>query len=227
MRRLAAVLLGGLLALAGTAGAHAAPAATDGHCTDGASVTVVVDFQELDEDTIIRCVRGLADGATGHEALVAALGEAPSGTIKDGPGFVCRIAGHPAADTDLVLGGSTYREDCVVTPPREAFWSYWHASAGGDWTYASFGIANREVQPGGYEGWSFSLDTTGSGPVPPRSLPTASDGDTVEPGGDGRTGSGSEPASDGEVPMGTVAGVGFVGAAALAGGVVWWRRREG
>lgn len=228
MRRLAALLLGGLLLVTLDTGAHGAPVSGEGHCTDDDSVTVVVDFQELDHPTIIRCVSGLPDGATGYDALVAALGQPPTGTIKDGPGFVCRIDGRPAADDDLVIGGSAYREDCVLTPPREAFWSYWHASNGEEWSYASFGIANRAVTPGSFEGWSYALNRSEDSPPAPRVSPTRPvDTPAATPTTASSLPPSEMPEATDEVPMGTLAGVGFVGAAALAGGVVWWRRREG
>lgn len=317
--------------------AHAAPDVADGHCTDGKSVTVVVDFQNLGGETIIKCVSGLPDGATGYDAMVGA-GITPTGTIADGPEFVCRINGRPAQDENIQIPGGTHNEDCVLTPPDDAFWSYWQAENGGPWTFSQQGFRNRTVIPGGYEGWSFSNNRTADSnpaprvkpshsidkptpdPKPTKSTPSKQDptptksspsNDSSDKSGDSRKSKGSdsddEPASksskasetskpsekpsasrepskspspqasasespsptpspsasessaadtrkssdgttdvaqedvgttDGSVtatqdgsssgiPVGTIGGLGAVGAAALAGVFVWWRRREG
>ncbi|GAB3822610.1 hypothetical protein GCM10028820_33620 [Tessaracoccus terricola] len=146
-----------LPAMGAWAGAPSAAAAYhDGACTDDTGVTVVVDHKELGGGTIIRCATDFPAQGTALQALQLA-GFTAEGTVKDGPGFVCRINGRPAADEPLTVAGSEYRETCIATPPSSAFWSYWHAPAGGDWTFSSIGAA-RSVQPGGYEGWAFSLN---------------------------------------------------------------------
>lgn len=339
MRRLAASVLGGLLLTALLAvPSDAATSVTNGHCTDDTSVTVVVDFQELGGSTVVKCVSGLPTGSTGYDALLGA-GLSPTGTLHDGPGFVCRLAGRPAATEDIPVDGGTYREDCVQTPPKSAFWSYWQASNGGSWSFSNLGATGREVIPGGYEGWSFSLNNeASSNPAPrvkpshavekeeptptsapsttrpaapppatptassqepakrpsastttkasstprpatasptpsappkptppaptpsptPSNTPSATTSQTPEPtdaqstpaqaseaasasasGENGEAaGSGDGPSaaapsvtaevgSDSGVPTGTLAGVGAVGAAVMAGAFVWWRRREG
>lgn len=337
MRRLAASVLGGLLLTAlSTVPSEAATSVTTGHCTDDTSVTVVVDFQELGGSTVVKCVSGLPAGSTGYDALLGA-GLNPTGTLHDGPGFVCRLAGRPSATEDIPVDGGTYREDCVQTPPKSAFWSYWQAPNGGNWSFSNLGATGREVIPGGYEGWSFSLNNEATSnpaprvqpshtvvkeeptptpapptkqpappsapapvtsspattkqpsssaasttpatrrpasatpsasptPVPTTHSPTpeptpsvasptpsasarpseaasesgpASDtvsvtpserADSPEPEGDASAVAPpvtAEVGSDSGVPAGTLAGVGAVGAAALAGAFVWWRRREG
>lgn len=337
VRRLAASVLGGLLLTALLAvPSDAATSVTNGHCTDDTSVTVVVDFQELGGSTVVKCVSGLPTGSTGYDALLGA-GLSPTGTLHDGPGFVCRLAGRPAATEDIPVDGGTYREDCVQTPPKSAFWSYWQASNGGSWSFSNLGATGREVIPGGYEGWSFSLNneassnpaprvkpshtvvkeeptptsapsttrpaapppatptassqaptkqpsvssttrtsptprpaattpTSSVSPKPTPSTPTpsptpsttpsatasrspeptqvqstpapASESASASPSGDETAGSGDGPSaaappvtaevgSGSGVPTGTLAGVGAVGAAAMAGAFVWWRRREG
>ncbi len=158
MRRLAAILLGGLLLTLTSPTARAETSVRDGHCSDEISVTVVVDFQQLGGGTVVRCVSGLGADSTGYDAMVAA-GFGLQGTVKDGEDFVCRIDGKPAPDQDIdVAGRPGFRERCVQTPPAEAFWSYWHSPNGGQWTFSQFGIRNRTVIPGGYEGWSFSFN---------------------------------------------------------------------
>ncbi|MDO5677326.1 MAG: hypothetical protein Q4G35_07435, partial [Propionibacteriaceae bacterium] len=138
-----------------------------GHCSTKTGVTLVVDHQALGGGTIIKCVEGLPAGSSGLELLDAA-GLSREGTQHDGSSFVCRVGGRPAANETFALqSGEEYRETCINTPPEDAFWGYWHATNGGNWTFSSWGAGNREVIPGGYEGFSFSLNnSTGSNPPP-------------------------------------------------------------
>lgn len=137
-----------------------------GFCPTGVGVTVMVDFQALGGDTIVRCYPSAAPG-TGLDALKGA-GFQIEGTRKEGEGFVCRIENRPSAVEDLSLASRDhYREACVVTPPSEAYWSYWHAGNDCEWQYSQWGVKNRQFTPGGFEGWSFSLDATdGKAPQP-------------------------------------------------------------
>ncbi|MET0236418.1 MAG: hypothetical protein ABW224_17350 [Kibdelosporangium sp.] len=179
-------LLSGLALLAGAAVAAAAPAgAVDptkgyaGICTGADALTgttVVVDFQELDGNggtpapTITRCSPNANPGTdrSGVKALQDA-GIAVAGTVRWGLGFVCRIELRPSSAESLPLTSNpTYKEPCVNTPPAAAYWGYWHADgAGTTWSYSSFGALNRTVIPGGFEGWSFSLNKSATtNPVP-------------------------------------------------------------
>ncbi|OZM72062.1 hypothetical protein CFN78_16060 [Amycolatopsis antarctica] len=127
---------------------------TPGYCADANGVTVVVDFQRLGGDVVIRCSPGVQD--SGLAALQNA-GFEVSGTDRWGPAFVCRLEGRPAADT----------EPCIDTPPADAYWSYWHAPNGGGWTSSQYGLMNRTPPPGTFEGWSFAEDrgeNTGAAP---------------------------------------------------------------
>lgn len=153
-----ALATAGLWFVAPQAGAEV----SDGHCTTATGVTIVVDFQELGGGTVVRCVENVTEGTTGLQVLHLA-GLSPEGTIKEGPSFVCRVAGRPSATETLpVTGTDGYRETCVQAAPDSAFWSYWHADNGGSWTFSNYGASAREVIIGGYEGWSFSLNNTGS-----------------------------------------------------------------
>ncbi|MGY6651824.1 flagellar hook-length control protein FliK [Amycolatopsis sp. TRM77291] len=187
MKRLLAVTS----VLIGLIGLSAAPAnAVDttkgynGICTGPdalTGVTVVVDFQELDGNggtaapTITRCSPNAAPGTTrtGIKALQDA-GIAVAGTARWGLAFVCRLEGRPAATETIPLSSNpNYKEACVTTPSPGAYWGYWHADGSGTtWTYSTTGALNRTVTPGGFEGWSFSLNksaTTNPSPgVTPR-----------------------------------------------------------
>ncbi|WP_030675375.1 hypothetical protein [Streptomyces sp. NRRL B-1347] len=125
-----------------------------GFCRSGEGVTVVVDFRELGGTTLVRCAVG--SQRTGLAALKDA-GIRVTGTNRWGESFICRLEGKPGVD----------REPCVDTPPAKAYWSYWHASAGGRWTYSQYGATYRTPPKGSFEGWSFSLNRDqGEAPAP-------------------------------------------------------------
>jgi hypothetical protein len=220
MRRLFSAASAVVLAVAGGA-AFAAPAAhaagTAGYCPDASGVTVVVDFNDLGGGVVVRCAPG--DQATGLSALKNA-GFTIAGTTRWGEGFVCRIEGRPTVAT----------EPCRDTPPASAYWSYWHASNGGSWTYSDKGVLNRRPPAGSFEGWSFSTNRTQAtaprpdtaptrpaAPAPPQQPPPATGGGAAppaqappgaaQPGGvpavPGAPGvSGAPPASGGEAASG-------------------------
>ncbi|GIF77234.1 hypothetical protein [Asanoa siamensis] len=185
MKRVLSLLSGTALVLGLIAVAPAPAGAVDptkgynGICTGAdalTGVTVVIDFQELNGNggvaapTITRCSPNASPGTarTGIKALQDA-GIGVTGVAQWGLGFVCRLENRPSAIESIPRAGNpTYKEACVVTPPANAYWSYWHATgAGTTWTYSSFGALNRTVVPGGFEGWSFSLNRTAStNPVP-------------------------------------------------------------
>lgn len=164
----------------------------EGVCTgDDAltGVTVVIDFQDLDGNdgrpapTIVRCSPNPEPGQdrTGIEALEDA-GIEVHGVDRWGLGFVCRLDNRPAVDEPLPLDDIPgYTEACAVTPPTAAYWSYWHApGTGHTWTYSNLGALNRKVTPGGFEGWSFSMNANantnpepGVDPYNPGADPTA------------------------------------------------------
>ena len=125
---------------------------SNGACLTSSGVTVVIDFQELGGGVHIRCAPGAV--GSGLEALRQAGIDFQ--TAVRFPGFVCKIAGRPGNDP------------CVNTSPASAFWSYWIATRGGQWCYSNWGAGNRTPPQGSVEGWSFSLDKTGSSSPPPR-----------------------------------------------------------
>ncbi|GAA3214985.1 hypothetical protein ACFO1B_14220 [Dactylosporangium siamense] len=132
-----------VLVFAGPAPAHAAA------CTPAASgVTVVVDLTPFGGSVLKNCYAG--DPPTGLAALTGA-GYTVTGTQRWGLAFICRINGKPTAAT----------EPCVNTPPATAYWSYWHGTPGGTWTYSSLGASSYNPAIGTVEGWAF-----GSGSPP-------------------------------------------------------------
>ncbi|GAA4892160.1 hypothetical protein LX16_2053 [Stackebrandtia albiflava] len=181
----ALVLVFGLLVAVGPVTSSAAYAidhgrGTPGYCPDANGVTVVVDFQELGGDVVIRCAPG--DQATGLTALKNA-GIQITGTNRWGEAFICRIEGKPGPA----------EESCIDTPPATAYWAYWHSPDGGDWSYSRWGVTNRKPPPGSFEGWSFSKDKNETTNPPPRidpvrpAAPDSGDdaGTTGGPAGDG------------------------------------------
>ena len=127
--------------------ADSAPASAAA-CSPGTGVTVVVDYGPLGGGVVVGC--RLGDPPTGLNALQGA-GFAVTGTTRWGLAFVCRINGKPTAAQD----------PCVNTPPVTAYWSYWHASPGGTWTYSTSGASTYNPAQGTVEGWRF-----GSGQQP-------------------------------------------------------------
>ncbi|TCO54289.1 ABC transporter substrate-binding protein [Actinocrispum wychmicini] len=179
-----ALLTGAVIATATPANAVDPTKGYNGICTGAdalTGVTVVIDFQELDGNggtaapTITRCSPNANPGTdrTGVKALQDA-GIAVTGTARWGLGFICRLENRPSSTEAIPRTASpTYHEACVNTPPGDAYWAYWHADGSGStWTYSSFGALNRNVVPGGFEGWSFSLNKTASTNPAPRVTPT-------------------------------------------------------
>lgn len=137
-----------------------------GICPTATGVTVVVDFQDLGGETYVRCFPSAAP-ATGLDALKGA-GFQIEGVRRWGESFICRIENRPSAvETIPIEANDHYREQCLDTPPATGYWSYWHAGNNCTWSYSQWGVKNRTFIPGGFEGWSFSLNATAdSNPVP-------------------------------------------------------------
>ena len=200
-------IAGGLLAaavLALGAGLAVSPAqaiddsqGSPGFCPDDDGVTVVVDFQQLGGETVVRCSPG--SGPRLALEVLEGAGFQVDGVARWGDGFVCRIEDRPSADEQLPIeGDDDYQEACVDTPPASGYWSYWYADDGGDWQYSPYGVKNRVVQPGGFEGWSFALNATdGEGPTP-RVAPDRPESDTSAPGGSPGAGSTGSDQPDGQ-----------------------------
>jgi hypothetical protein len=127
---------GALLALAaGLAVGAPAPAAEAAACSSATGVTVVVDFGSLG---------GVQTGCAGGDpgSGLAALAGAGHGYtfVPRQFGLVCQIDARP--------------NPCNGAPTT-AYWSYWHASRGGSWSYSTVGAGGYDPKPGTVEGWAF------------------------------------------------------------------------
>ncbi|ATE53872.1 hypothetical protein [Actinosynnema pretiosum] len=127
------------------------PAPASAAACDG--VTVVVDFGALGG---VRTGCAPGDPASG----IAALNSAgfPHAYVPRQPGLVCQISALPSP-----CNGA----------PASAYWSYWHAPAGGSWTYSSSGAGSYDPAPGSVEGWSFGAGNPPAlaPPAPPAPQP--------------------------------------------------------
>ncbi|MEU6075708.1 prenyltransferase/squalene oxidase repeat-containing protein [Micromonospora sp. NPDC047074] len=147
--RLRAALLA-LVTLGTVAAAPPAVADPLDSCTPTRGAIVAVDFRPWDGPLLRGCD---ATPTTGFELLREA-GFTTTGTVRDGPGFICRI-GNDAFDA-----GTQYprpaQEPCEVTPPATAYWSYWFASPGQDgWTYSPLGATAKVPGPGEVQAWVY------------------------------------------------------------------------
>lgn len=141
------ILATGILTATSQSPAHAAA------CSGTSGVTVVVDFTAFGGGVTVACATG--NPATGIAALQGA-GFTVTGTQRWGLAFVCRIDGLPTPAA----------EPCFNTPPATAYWSYWHAPAGGSWSYSTVGAASYDPAPGTVEGWAFGAGGAPSIPPP-------------------------------------------------------------
>lgn len=137
-------------------------AGTSGYCTTETGVTVVVDFRAFGGNIVVRCAPGPGGrGYTGLEAIQGA-GFTVQGTKQYGLQFICKIQDRPRS------------QECLTTPPTDAYWGYWYAANGGTWTYSDLGASSHTTIAGGFEGWAFSTGSRtppGIKPVRPR-VPT-------------------------------------------------------
>ena len=163
-------LLAGAAAVAPTATPAEAVEACDG-------VRVVVDAGGVDGPTSVRCAPD--DPASGLEALRAAGHE--YAFVPRVPGMVCTIDARP---------------DPCNGAPADAYWSYWHAEAGGSWNYSNQGAGQRDPAPGTVEGWAFGGGDPPSVP-PPAPPPTDPDGDDSSDDDAGGSTDGGSPAASG------------------------------
>lgn len=161
-----ALTAGALATTTGPAGAAPQPM---GRCTTSSGTVLAVDFSDWGGPILRSCG---STPTTGYELLNQG-GWRTTGTGHDGPAFICRIgyAGHQ--------GGRQYpppsQDDCVLTPPASAYWSYWHADPGENtWEYSQLGAMLYKPRPGSVDLWIFGgtniEGTTGRPTVTPDQL---------------------------------------------------------
>jgi hypothetical protein len=180
-RRYSSLVLGGLvlgLVLsvlivlgAGSASAAARPVRD---CTATAGAILAVDFGHWGGPVLRSCGTTPTTGF----ALLNQGGWHTTGTVHDGPGFICRI-GYRGYRHDVQYP-TPAQQACVQTPPASAYWTFWLARPGQTtWTYSQHGAINYDPQPGSISLWVFGgtnlSGTAGSGmpTISPQSLRTA------------------------------------------------------
>ncbi|MFB7552473.1 hypothetical protein [Streptomyces sp. NPDC056154] len=146
----AAALLLSTAALAANAPSAMADPQPMGRCTTTSGAVLAVDFSHWGGPVYRSCG---TTPTTGYELLNQG-GWRTTGTGHDGPAFICRIgySGHQ--------GGKQYptpqQDDCVLTPPASAYWSYWHADPGANsWEYSQLGAMLYKPKPGSVDLWIF------------------------------------------------------------------------
>ncbi|WP_086695976.1 hypothetical protein [Streptomyces recifensis] len=137
-------------AVAATGTPAAAAPQPMGRCTTTSGVVLAVDFSHWGGPVLRSCG---TTPTTGYELLNQG-GWSTVGTGHDGPAFICRI-GYTGYKS-----GKQYptpaQDDCVLTPPASAYWSYWHADAGAKtWSYSQLGAMLYKPKPGSVDLWIF------------------------------------------------------------------------
>ncbi|WP_326567034.1 hypothetical protein VSH64_35055 [Amycolatopsis rhabdoformis] len=208
MRLFSALAVGALLVTAGLSGASPASATvpgkgTAGYCPDANGVTVVVDFQDLGGDTLIRCAPGpQANGVTAMQNAGLDL----AGVGKYGLALICKIEGKPAD------------QSCSGMPPENATWGFWTATDGGKWASSQVGVQGWQPPAGSFEGWSFAHDKAFQDYPPPRVAPVRKA--NAVPAADVAT------AESSSFPWGLVIGLVVLVVLVVAGVTVGLRRRR-
>lgn len=105
-------------------------------CSGTIGVSVIVDQKAFGKAVAIRCASG--NPTSGLDALTKA--NVTYSFVPRLPGLVCRINSRP--------------NPCNRAPTK-AYWSYWHGTRGGTWTYSSVGAGSYDPAPGTVEGWAF------------------------------------------------------------------------
>jgi hypothetical protein len=160
----AVVTAAAAVGLAGPA-AGAAPgafAASIGRCTPHSGTIVAVDFAHWGGPI----VRGCGLRQRSDYDLLHAAGFTTAADQHDGPAFICRLGN--AAFHHGRQYPTPAQDDCVLTAPAAAYWSYWIAPAGQNhWTYSQLGAMSEVPKPGAVELWTFGATniagTRGSG----------------------------------------------------------------
>jgi hypothetical protein len=143
-------------------------------CTATAGVILAVDFGHWGGPVLRSCD---STPTTGYAELNQG-GWHTTGTVHDGPGFICRIGyGGYRHGTQYPTPA---QQACVQTPPATAYWAFWQAGPGQtSWTYSQYGAVSYHPAPGSVSLWVFGGTnpggTTGSAvpPISPRQLRAA------------------------------------------------------
>lgn len=178
VRAVAAVLLPAA-ALMATAPPTAADPQPMGRCTTTSGVVLAVDFSHWGGPVYRSCG---TTPTTGYELLNQG-GWRTTGTGHDGPAFICRIGYSEHRK------GKQYptpqQDDCVLTPPASAYWSYWHADPGAnDWEYSQLGAMLYKPKPGSVDLWIFGGTDIGGTEGRPQLTPDQLRAHNTEPKGD-------------------------------------------
>ncbi|NNN32016.1 hypothetical protein HLK59_16930 [Streptomyces sp. S3(2020)] len=175
-------------------GAAVTPAVADpqpmGRCTTTAGVVLAVDFSHWGGPVYRSCG---TTPTTGYELLNQG-GWRTVGTGHDGPAFICRIgySGHKSGKQYPTAA----EDDCVLTPPASAYWSYWHADPGDDdWTYSQLGAMLYKPKPGSVDLWIFGGTDVGGTEGRPTITPDQLRAHNTRPQGDA-----AKPPSTGKAP---------------------------
>ncbi|MEU6019439.1 hypothetical protein ABZ826_37280 [Streptomyces sp. NPDC047515] len=183
-------LLMSAAALTATASSAAADPRPMGRCTTTSGVVLAVDFSHWGGPVYRSCG---TTPTTGYELLNQG-GWRTTGTGHDGPAFICRI-GYSGQQS-----GKQYptpqQDDCVLTPPASAYWSYWHADPGADtWEYSQLGAMLYKPKPGSVDLWIFGGTDIGGTKGRPQLKP-----DQLRAHNSKATGNGGKPASTERAP---------------------------
>ncbi len=226
-RLVAAVALTAAAGAAVPVAGPAAPAAA-ATCGSGGGVTVIVDFRELGGGVQGQCVRD--GGGQRASSLFPAAGFPLEDVRTENGFFVCRVSGAPDSS----------REDCVDTPPADAYWGLWWSTGDGRWSYSNYGANGLKVPDGAWVGFSWKQ---GAGeaqaprvtprtpapqpspspqpsPTPAPQQPPSAQPSTPSGGAGGQQGrGGSAPAGPGASSPASPASTGLTGVPGLAGSV--------
>ncbi|MFJ6015287.1 hypothetical protein [Streptomyces sp. NPDC092952] len=175
--------------LGATTGQAAADPQAMGRCTTTAGVVLAVDFSHWGGPVYRACG---TTPTTGYELLNQG-GWRTVGTSHDGPAFICRI-GYSGYGNGKQFPPAS-QEDCVLTPPASAYWSYWHADPGADdWEYSQLGAMLYKPKPGSVDLWIFGGTDIGGTKGRPKIRPDQLRAHNTRPSGTGR------PASTAKAP---------------------------
>jgi hypothetical protein len=177
-----------------------AGAAAPGEQSGCDEVTVMVDYDDLGGEPLLRCA-GAGSAAEAFDEAGVRLDFLPQQ-----PGFVCRVDGLPD-------GGPCFEGD--------AYWSLWWSDGSEEWTYATLGVTSLEIPAGGAVAFAWH-EGAGDATPPGLEVPAAAaGGDADHSAGDGA----DEGSDDGSFPVWAAGGIAVLvlGAAAVP---LLRRRRE-